>query len=120
MIRFANEKELFEFIDDRMRETQTTRQERAHYANRMRARYNGIQWLQRSSGMVNAVSNYFGQGTETLYKLTNTTFSSTIASTPKAGALCVVPVSNRLAATRFNGTTGGPDGSAASSSLSHV
>jgi len=64
MIRFANETELFEFIDDRMRETQTTRQERAHYANRMRARYNGIQWLQRQSGLAATMSSYFRDPTD--------------------------------------------------------
>jgi hypothetical protein len=97
MIRFANEKELFEFIDDRMRETQTTRQERAHYANRMRARYNGIQWLQRSSGMVNAVSNYFGQGTDwaTIYRADNV-MKTTVNRT-------TMMVQQSAAATNFTG-----------------
>ena len=63
---------------------------------------------------------YFGQGSTNLNKLVNTTFTTAIASTPEAGALCVMPASNRLVATRFLNTTGGPDGTAASSSPSHV
>ena len=65
---------------------------------------------------------YFGQGTTNLNKLVNTSFTTAIANTPQAGALAVMPVSNRLVAGRFasGNTDGGPDGSASSSSPSHV
>lgn len=64
---------------------------------------------------------YFGQGSTVLRRLTNTTFAS-VASTPEAGALAVMPKSNRLVAGRFasGNTNGGPTGVAGTSSPSHV
>lgn len=105
MIRFANEKELFDFLDDRMRETQTTRQERAHYANRMRARYNGIQWLQRGSGMAQSMSNYFRDRTDwnEVYR-TSDVMKTTVNRT-------TMMVQQSAAATNFTGmevVAGGP------------
>lgn len=60
MIQFGSERELFDWIDERMRETQSTRNDRAHYANRNRARYNGFQWLARGTGMDSALKTYYG------------------------------------------------------------
>lgn len=64
---------------------------------------------------------YFGQGSTVLRRLTNTTFAS-VANTPDAGSLCVMPKSNRLVACRFasGNTTGGPTGGAGTSSPSHI
>lgn len=62
---------------------------------------------------------YAGQGSQTLRRWDGTSWSA-IANTPQAGALALMPVSNRLAAGRFNGTAGGPTGGAGTSSPSHV
>lgn len=63
---------------------------------------------------------YAGQGSANLNKWDGSAWTTNIASTPDAGALCVMGVSNRLVAARFNTTTGGPTGGAGTSSPSHV
>lgn len=60
---------------------------------------------------------YAGNGLDILSKWNGTAWS-TVANSPKAGALCVTPTSNRMVGTRFLTTSGGP--SAGTSSPSHV
>jgi hypothetical protein len=67
----------------------------------------------------NAEVSYAGQGLSTLKQWDGSAWS-TISNTPKAGALAVMAVSNRLVAGRFLSTTGGPTGAADTSSPSHV
>ncbi|MGH2939560.1 MAG: hypothetical protein ACRDPE_15740 [Solirubrobacterales bacterium] len=70
---------------------------------------------------------YAGNGTDTLRKWNGTEWTAPTASVnseagkamPKAGSICIWPsAGNRMVATRFSGTTGGPGG--ATSSPSHV
>jgi hypothetical protein len=61
---------------------------------------------------------YAGNGSDTLRYWDGSTWTSPGATMPRAGALCVLPTSNRLVATRFHTTTGGPGG--ITSSPSHV
>ena len=68
-------------------------------------------------GTPNSEVAYAGNGQNLLRKWDGTAWSS-IANSPKAGALAVTPTSNRLVTTRFLTTTGGP--SAGTSSPSHV
>lgn len=62
---------------------------------------------------------YAGNGNDLLHSWDGTTWTAE-ANTPKAGALAVDAETNRLVATRFLTTAGGPDASADSSSPSHV
>lgn len=70
-------------------------------------------------GTPNAEVSYAGQGNDLLQSWNGTAWAS-VASTPRAGALAVSATTNRLVAARFNTTNGGPDGSAGSSSPSHI
>lgn len=78
-------------------------------------------------GKPNAEVAYAGNGTDTLRKWNGTEWTAPTATVngeagkamPKAGSLCVWPAAgNRLVATRFSTTTGGPNG--ATSSPDHV
>lgn len=68
-------------------------------------------------GSPNSETAYAGNGQNLLRKWNGSAWSS-IANSPKAGALAITPTSNRLVATRFLTTTGGP--SAGTSSPSHA
>lgn len=68
-------------------------------------------------GTPNSEVAYAGNGLDILSKWNGSAWS-TIANSPKGGALCVTPTSNRMVATRFLTTTGGP--AAGTSSPSHV
>jgi hypothetical protein len=70
-------------------------------------------------GTPNSEMSYAGQGLSTLKRWDGSAWTS-VASTPKAGALAVMATSNRLVAGRFLSTTGGPTGGAGTSSPSHV
>ena len=70
-------------------------------------------------GTPNAEVSYAGQGDTTLRSWDGSAWAN-VANTPKAGALAVMAVSNRIVAGRFNVTTGGPTGGASTSSPSHV
>lgn len=61
--RFKTEKELTDWVDDRMRETQTTRQSWAQYANKCRAYYNGIHWLKAGTGPDGLMRLYYTEMT---------------------------------------------------------
>jgi len=77
-------------------------------------------------GAPNAEVAYAGNGTDTLRKWDGTTWTAPTATVdgvagramPKAGAVCLMPTDNRLVATGFATTTGGPNGT--TSSPSHV
>lgn len=78
-------------------------------------------------GKPNAEVAYAGNGTDTLRKWNGAEWTAPTATVngeagkamPKAGSLCVWPAAgNRLVATRFSTTTGGPNG--ATSSPDHV
>lgn len=77
-------------------------------------------------GKPNEEVAFAGNGTDTLRKWTGTEWTAPTATVggeaskamPKAGALCVDPNSNRLVCTKFDTTTGGPNG--LTSSPSHV
>lgn len=47
---FESEQALIQWVEQRLRETQSTRQDRAVYANRCRAYYNGNHWISRGTG----------------------------------------------------------------------
>ena len=68
-------------------------------------------------GQPNSEYAYVGNGIDILSRWDGATWT-TVASSPKAGALCVTPTSNRMVATRYTTTTGGP--AATTSSPSHV
>ena len=70
-------------------------------------------------GTASAEYAYAGNGENVLKRWSGSAWSS-IANTPQGGALCVTPSSNRLVATRFKGTTGGPTGGAGTSNPSRV
>lgn len=70
-------------------------------------------------GTPNSEVAYAGNGKNLLEKWNGTAWAS-VSNTPKAGALCVTPTSNRLVATRFLTTSGGPTGAASTSSPDHV
>lgn len=70
-------------------------------------------------GTPNSEVAYAGNGNNLLEKWNGTVWAS-VSNTPKAGALCVTPTSNRLVATRFLTTTGGPTGGASTSSPDYV
>jgi hypothetical protein len=76
-------------------------------------------WSFARFGDPNQERTYAGQGDNLLQRWTGAAWSA-VASSPKAGALAVEAVSNRLVAGRFNGTAGGPTGGALTSSPSHV
>lgn len=77
-------------------------------------------------GQPNSEVAYAGNGTDTLRKWDGTEWSTPSATVdgeeskamPKAGSLCVMAASNRLVASGFATTSGGPNGKA--SSPSHV
>lgn len=77
-------------------------------------------------GTPNSEVAYAGQGTDTLRKWDASTWTAPTATVdgvaaramPKAGALATLTTSNRLAASRFATTTGGPHGQ--TSSPSHI
>lgn len=77
-------------------------------------------------GAPNAEVAYAGNGTDTLRKWDGTTWTAPTATVdgtagramPKAGAVCLMPADNRLVATGYATTTGGPHGT--TSSPSHV
>lgn len=68
-----------------------------------------------------ATTNYTftGSGYDVLKTWSGSAWAS-VSSSPKGSCLAVTPSSNRLVATRFGTTDGGPDASANSSSPSHV
>lgn len=77
-------------------------------------------------GKPNEEVAFAGNGTDTLKKWSGTEWTAPTATVggeaskamPKAGAICVDPNSNRLVCTKFDTTTGGPNG--LTSSPSHV
>lgn len=78
----------------------------------------GLTWDFARFGSPNNERVYAGNGTNTIQRWDESAHWTAPANMPKAGALCVQPNDNRLVATRFNTTSGGP--SAATSSPSHV
>ena len=58
---FKSEKELTDWVDDRMRETQTTRQAWAQYANKCRAYFNGTHWLKSGTGPDGLMRLYYNE-----------------------------------------------------------
>ncbi len=88
-------------------------------ATGLTASASGFYWDFCRVGTASAETAYAGNGQQVLEKWTGSAWSS-VSNTPKAGALCVTPSSNRLVATRFQGTTGGPTGGASTSNPSRV
>ena len=79
----------------------------------------GWYWGFTDYGTATTPYTFAGNG-ENILQTWNGSAWGTVANSPKAAALCVTPSSNRLVATRFKTTTGGPSGGASTSSPSHV
>lgn len=79
----------------------------------------GWYWGFTNYGTATTPYTFAGNG-ENILQTWNGSAWGTVANSPKAMALCVTPSSNRLVATRFYTTSGGPSGGANTSSPSHV
>lgn len=87
MVAFADDKARVEFVERILRQSKTTRQARLDYAVKCRARYSGIQWIQRGQGPDGFLRWYFpnesGQTWTDVYKK-NEPMLTTLNKTTKA------------------------------------